>query len=167
MTRGPFFKAAVCPIKSEFPQCSQIRIAVMRFRCFMGLCGNSLISYSYFFANPNSQKSFENTHSPNPDLWALREFGFLWDRPQVDRWKTGGNVSLVKFLFKFTNKIGNVTGEKPVNHWWNSFTAHGLTVGASVRWIPPIPHTIVLSKLPLQRRRMIREPTAKEARLLF
>ena len=26
-------------------------------------------------------------------------------------------ISLVKFPFKFANKIGKITGKKPVNHW--------------------------------------------------
>ena len=30
--------------------------------------------------------------------------------------KTGENVSLVKFLFKFTKEIGEISGEKLVKH---------------------------------------------------
>ena len=41
---------------------------------------------------------------------------FLTDEPVINRLKCF-TVSLVKFLFKFTTKIGEITGEKLANHW--------------------------------------------------
>ena len=52
---------------------------------------------------------------------------------RVNRWKTGEKCftdSLVKLLFEITNKIWENACEKLVNHQWNCFSAHQLTVSA-------------------------------------